>query len=78
MTFGFAQFVSFRSSSFLDPPALFSTVFDLPQASFADHLLLRPSVTFASDSINSFGSFLDHLSLFSTVLDDEDQIGNGD
>jgi hypothetical protein len=34
VNFGFAQFVSSRSSSFFDVLSLFSTVFDLLQASF--------------------------------------------
>jgi hypothetical protein len=43
ITFGFAQFALFCSSSFIDLRSLFSIVSDLPQASFR---LFLPSATF--------------------------------
>jgi hypothetical protein len=46
----------------------FSGFFDLP----------RPSVTFAFAQFVSPYSFLDHPSLFSTVFDNEEEIGNSD
>jgi hypothetical protein len=81
VAFGFAQFVSFRSSSFVDLLSLFSTLFDLLQASFG---LLPLSATFSSfriqvDLMNSFHSrsFFDVLSfLILTVFDEEAHIGN--
>jgi hypothetical protein len=82
-TFGFAQFVSFHSSSFVHLLSLASTVFDVLQASFG---LLLPSATFSDsriqfDSMISFRSrsFFDLLSLLiSTVFDEELHIGNSD